>query len=94
MSGVDAAGAAAARSYTITEVRGCRVIAGALPVDDLVALIGAWTRAEDKGSAHEWFCDALLAQHLGVNLVCGPLHATRAWRALLNISPPKTRRRK
>lgn len=73
-------------SYTVTLTRGCRIINGAIPVDDLVALIGAWTDPADKDTEHEWMADTLLSQHFNANMVIGPRHATDAWRAELGLA--------
>lgn len=75
-------------SYSVMHTRGCRVIIGALPICDLVALTNAWSERAEPGSDDEWLCDALLSQHLNVNLVCGPKHATEAWRAELGLTAP------
>lgn len=77
----------ASATYTVIHVRGCRVIKGPVPIDDLVALMHAWSdRDEDK--TEKWIVDSLLSQHLGANLVCGPLNATLEWRADLGIRTP------
>ncbi|MGZ8317520.1 MAG: hypothetical protein ACXWVD_00325 [Telluria sp.] len=70
-------------SYTVTQVRGCRTIDRPVPIDDMVALIGAWS----QNVAEEWFCDALLGDHLGCALVAGPKAALNAWRAELGLEP-------
>lgn len=74
-------------TYSVTCTRGCRVIEGAVPIRDLVALIKAWTDGAEQGSA-AWFFDSLLSQHLHVNVVCGPQHATDAWRDELGLNAP------
>lgn len=77
-------------TYSVSNVRGCRVITGWLPVTDFVALAEAWNDGEAKGTDGEWFCDAVLAQHLGANMVLGPKSATLAWRAEIGlpVTPP------
>lgn len=71
-------------SYTVTSVRGCRAIDRPIPIDDLAALIAAWTKLE--GVEGKWFCDGLLSERLGCALVVGPKSALNAWRADLGLA--------
>jgi hypothetical protein len=75
-------------SYSVTHANGCCVIAGAPPVNEFCALVNCWTVAADKGTPNEWYCDGVLADHLDVTLVCGPRHATAAWRDFLGLEVP------
>jgi hypothetical protein len=80
-------------SYRVCRVHGCRVIYGAVPVSDMVALVDAWSRSaleEDESVAdlpmqERWIADGKLAQALGANLVVGTVQDTLAWRARLQI---------
>lgn len=78
-------------AYTVTRSHGCICITGgSMPVDDLVALVAAWSGPANASQMpdDEWYMDTLLAEALGANFVFGPRHATAAWRTLLNIVPP------
>jgi hypothetical protein len=76
-----------ARTYTVTRTRGCRVIAGWVPITDMAALMRAWSDASQH-AGDEWVVDAELSQQLAVNMVCGPRSATAAWRVALGLTPP------
>jgi len=82
-------------SYTVTRNRGCIIITGPIPINDMVALLKSWSGSnldddddEEKPAidpADVWICDSLLSGALGANLVCGTLRDTLAWRRELNI---------
>lgn len=77
--------------YSVIRSNGCVVIEGAVPVDDLVALIKAWDKYRDPDEP-EWICDSLLSGHLKCNMVIGPPDACQAWRERLGIvavGPPR-----
>lgn len=73
-------------TYSVSHMRGCRVVNGPVPICDIVALMRAWS---DNGQEANdpWFVDSLLSQYLNVNMVCGPRSATTAWRTELGLSP-------
>jgi hypothetical protein len=66
------------QGYRVEGSHGCKVIIGAVPVSDFVALTRAWSELEQEGE--EWIVDGLLAQSLGANFVLGPKAACLAWR--------------
>lgn len=70
------------RMYSVTSVRGCKVIKGEVPVDEFVALTRAWTKYEDDG---EWIFDTLLPAAIGASFVVGPKAACAAWRSELGL---------
>jgi hypothetical protein len=79
--------------YTVSRMNECVVIEGAIPVDDLVALMAAWEkhRAPDEPG---WIIDSVLSGHLHCNMVIGPPEACLAWRQRLGIvavGPPRLR---
>jgi hypothetical protein len=79
--------------YTISRMNGCIVVEGAIPVDDLAALMKAWEkhRFEDEPA---WIVDCVLSGHLRCNMVVGPPEACQAWRERLGIvavGPPRPR---
>ena len=81
-------------TYSVSYMRGCRVVNGQVPICDIVALMQAWA---DYGhdATDEWYVDSLLSQYLNVNMVCGPRSATTAWRAELGLTPaPEDQQRK
>lgn len=67
--------------YQVSELNGCKVIRGAVPVLDLAALLSAW----DSG----WIMDGALAKALGVSVVVGSPENTAAWRAQLGLTQGK-----
>jgi hypothetical protein len=74
--------------YTVISQRGCKVIEGAVPITEFVALVGAF--GADQDPADEWIVDTLLAQYLDANFVLGPASVCEAWRAELGFAmPPK-----
>ncbi|MGZ8317547.1 MAG: hypothetical protein ACXWVD_00460 [Telluria sp.] len=64
--------------------RGCRVVRGDMPPDDMRALLGSWANKGD-----DWVYDELLASTLGVMMVIGPSAAAMAWRRELGLSDVK-----
>lgn len=71
--------------YTVFSARGCRLIQGAVPVDDLVALSRTW---DNHGAGQPgWLMANDLAHALGMTLACGPREAIDAWRAELGLLP-------
>jgi hypothetical protein len=69
---------AGVRRYAVIATHGCKVIEGAVPVDEFCALVQVWSKFEDP--ADPWIVDALLAQRLGANFVIGPTSACQEWR--------------
>jgi hypothetical protein len=76
----------AVNGYSVSDVNGCKVIKGAIPVDDVVALTDSWRKRYEEGCC--WIMDTLLAHHMGAALVVGPESACMAWRGSLNLVPP------
>ena len=68
--------------YEVSDERGCKVVRGAVPINEMVALMNSW--AENHAEA-EWVADAKLSTHLGVTMVVGSQDATKAWRTELGI---------
>jgi hypothetical protein len=68
----------------VRSLRGCKVIEGALPVVEFVALVNVWGADQDPADA--WIVDALLAQYLDANFVLGPASKCAAWRAELGLT--------
>jgi hypothetical protein len=66
-------------SYRITSIRGCKVIEGAVPVSEFVALTKVWSELVDQDD-DEWIVDAVLANAIGANFVLGPKAYCQAWR--------------
>lgn len=67
------------RRYVVISIRGCKVIEGAVPVSEFVALVKVWEDLQE--AADPWIVDALLAQDLCANFVVGPASACKQWRA-------------
>lgn len=74
------------QAYTVVTVRGCKVVEGAVPVSEFVALVNVW--GADQDPADEWIADARLAQQLGASFVLGPASKCAAWRAELGMLLP------
>lgn len=79
--------------YTIIRSHDCIVIEGAVPVNDLVALMRVWEKREVYETP--WIVDALLSAHMKCNMVLGPPDACATWRKQLGIAmdgPPEPAR--
>jgi hypothetical protein len=70
-------------SYTVTNIRGCKVINNPIPIRDFAALMMVWADSQDPSD--KWICDSLLSHALGAAFVCGPMSATRAWRKEIGL---------
>lgn len=67
------------QGYWVESAHGCKIIVGAIPVDDFVALTEAW--AKHAQDSDKWIADSRLAESLEAGFVLGPLSACLAWRA-------------
>jgi hypothetical protein len=65
-------------SYSVKNLKGCKVIKGTIPVNELVALLNAW--------GDEWVVDGELAHALNVNVVVGPAKEINSWRKELGLN--------
>lgn len=66
-------------SYTVTRHEHGIVVTGIVPLQDICALMGAWQEAGYT------LCDALIANHLGVNSVYTTEAGSREWRRELGL---------
>ena len=66
------------------------MVDGRIPISDIAALLESWAESSARwcgsGPDDKWIIDSLLAAHLGINLVCGSLRNTLAWRMELEIT--------
>ncbi|MCF1457387.1 MAG: hypothetical protein LPH21_07420 [Shewanella sp.] len=68
-------------TYTVKTLKGCKVVTGTIPVQDLAALLGAW--------GADWLIDGQLAHAQSVALVVGPATDIQAWREELGLDKNK-----
>jgi hypothetical protein len=73
-------------TYSVTTVRGCKVVAMPIPIIDLVALMRAW---DDGQQDDPWIMDGLLSDYFAPSMIFGPRSACDAWRAELDLWPVK-----
>lgn len=69
--------------YTVSAQHDCRVVTGVLPLSEAAILLHGWSTQGEEGTDDEWIVDALIAEHVRANLVCGPRWAILAWRTEL-----------